>query len=64
MPGSSIATFAFAPEGTGTRVTWSMVSDQSSFLARAMCVLFRGNAMVGDMFEKGLAALGAAASRG
>jgi hypothetical protein len=32
------------------------------FLARAMCVLFRADAMVGEMFEKGLANLGVAAA--
>jgi uncharacterized protein YndB with AHSA1/START domain len=57
----SIAEFTLQPESGGTRVTWSMTGDRP-FLARVMCVLFRGDAMAGAMFEKGLANLGAVAS--
>ncbi|MGQ0457523.1 MAG: SRPBCC family protein [Hyphomicrobium sp.] len=49
--------FAFQPEGDGTRVTWTMTGERP-FLARAICILFNADKMVGDMYEKGLANLG------
>jgi hypothetical protein len=61
MASASIADFTFKPEGSGTRVTWQMQGERP-FLARAMCILFRADAMVGAMFEKGLASLGTVAT--
>lgn len=54
---TSMADFTLKPEGSGTRVTWSMTGKQH-FLGRAMCILFRADKMVGEMFEKGLTDLG------
>jgi hypothetical protein len=49
--------FAFAPEGAGTKVTWTM-DGTSNFMAKAM-ELFAGNMdkMIGPDFEHGLAGL-------
>jgi hypothetical protein len=58
---TSMADFTLQPESGGTRVTWNMTGERP-FLARVMCVLFRADAMVGGMFEKGLANLGVVAS--
>lgn len=60
MHSTSVAEFTFKPDGNKTKVTWSM-SGGGSFLARAMCILFGGERMMGGMFEKGLANLDAAA---
>jgi uncharacterized protein YndB with AHSA1/START domain len=55
--GTSVAEFQLKPEGAGTNVTWSMTGERPFFM-RAMCILFNGDKMVGDMFEKGLENLG------
>ena len=57
----SIAEFKLKPEGAGTNVTWSITGDRP-FLARAMCILLRGDKMVSKMLGKGLTNLGKAAS--
>lgn len=54
---TSTATFTLHPEGAGTRATWSMTGERP-FLVRAVCILLRGDKMVGDMFDKGLEQLG------
>ncbi|HPG89287.1 MAG TPA: SRPBCC family protein [Hyphomicrobium sp.] len=56
---TSVADFTLQPEAGGTRVSWTMTGERP-FLARAMCTLFRADAMVGSMFEKGLANLAVA----
>lgn len=53
---TSTTEFTFKPEGDKTMVTWDMTGEQG-FLMRAMCILFRGNEMVGRQFEQGLASL-------
>jgi len=55
--GKCQSALAFAPEGTGTKVTWS-IDGQSNFMAKAM-ELFGGNMdkMMGPDFEHGLAGL-------
>jgi len=53
---TSVARFALAPEGEGTRVTWSMDGDQN-FLGKVMCIFIDMDKMVGGDFEKGLAGL-------
>ncbi len=53
---TSFANFIFAPEGEGTRVTWSMTSEQP-FFTRAMRILFRMDKQIAAMFDKGLANL-------
>lgn len=49
-------TFAFAPEGGGTKVTWSM-DGTNDFLAKTMGVFMDFEAMIGADYERGLAAL-------
>lgn len=56
----STATFALAPEGSGTRVTWSMYGD-NDLVGKAMCLVKDFDKMVGPDFEKGLSALKALA---
>ncbi len=58
---NSIAEFKLKPDGAGTNVTWSMTGKRH-FLARAMCIVFNADKMVGDTFEKGLANLGQVAA--
>lgn len=60
MSSSSVAHFTFKPDGDRTVVTWEMTGERP-FLQRMMCTLFRADAMVGAMFEKGLASLSVAA---
>lgn len=55
--GESTSGFALRPEGTGTRVTWTL-SGQQSFLERAFCTLMGGmERIIGPDYEKGLANL-------
>jgi len=56
MAGTSIAEFAFKPEGDQTAVTWSM-SGKNNFIAKAFCLFVSMDKMVGGEFEKGLAQL-------
>lgn len=53
-------TFALAPEGAGTRVSWTM-SGRLGFLEKAAGVFMDMDAMIGRDFEKGLAQLRAVA---
>jgi len=48
------AEFSFRPAGEGTAVTWTM-TGQNNFLARAICMFVSMDAMVGGMFDQGLA---------
>lgn len=52
----SHATVALAPEGEGTRVTWSM-EGESGFWTKLMSKFMDMDAMIGKDFEKGLALL-------
>lgn len=54
FPGKSTATFAFAPENEGTRVTWRM-DGTNNFMAKAMGLFMSMDKMIGDQFDKGLA---------
>lgn len=56
----STTVFSFVPEGTGTRVTWSM-SGASTLMTRVMGVFTSMDKLIGPDFEKGLARLRAAA---
>lgn len=56
MEDTSTTTFAFAPEGGGTRVTWTM-AGKLGFVGKAMCLVKNMDQMMGPDFEKGLAAL-------
>jgi len=55
--------FAFAPEGAGTRVTWTM-SGKNEFLGKVMSLFVNMDQMIGRDFEKGLAQLAAASATG
>ncbi|MBA2689237.1 MAG: SRPBCC family protein [Burkholderiales bacterium] len=48
--------FTFAPEETGTKVTWVM-EGKNNFMAKAMHMVMDMDAMVGADFEKGLASM-------
>ena len=50
------ASFALAPEGTGTKVTWNM-DGKHNFMSKTMCVFMDMDKQVGGDFEKGLADL-------
>jgi hypothetical protein len=51
--------FDLAPEGGGTRVTWTM-SGRNNFISKAVCLFMSMEKMVGPDFERGLANLDAA----
>ncbi len=51
---SNAVEFTFLPEGSQTRVTWSM-SGRNNFMAKAVGLFMNCDKMVGGMFEKGLA---------
>jgi uncharacterized protein YndB with AHSA1/START domain len=51
---TNTAEFTFRPEGERTAVTWRM-TGQRNFVAKAVCLVMDMDAMVGGMFEKGLA---------
>lgn len=52
--------FTLAPEGNGTKVTWTM-SGHNGFMGKLMCLFMDMDKMVGGDFEKGLAKMQAAA---
>lgn len=52
----NITEFTLAPEGAGTRVTWSMHGPQP-FMSKLFDVLMNMDKMVGRDYEKGLASL-------
>lgn len=53
-------TFTFEPEGTGTRVTWSM-RGKNDFMGKAFSLVMDMDQLIGADFDKGLAALSIAA---
>lgn len=48
--------FTFEPAGEKTTVTWSMAGERT-FVCKGMCLLMDMDKMIGDEFEKGLAAM-------
>jgi hypothetical protein len=56
MEETATATFLFAPEGAGTKVTWAM-AGKMGFIGKAMCLIKDMDQMMGPDFEKGLTAL-------
>ena len=56
LAGTSVAEFTFRPEGDRTAVTWSMTGEQG-FVAKAIHLVMSMDRMIGDQFEKGLAAM-------
>lgn len=49
--------FTFAPEGGGTKVTWTMDGDKGGFVGKAFGLVMDFDKMIGADFEKGLAQL-------
>ena len=58
----NVAEFRLEPEGSGTRVSWSMEGPQN-FLGKMLDVVFDMDRMVGKDFEAGLANLKAIAEK-
>lgn len=56
MEDTATATFLFAPEGAGTKVSWLM-AGKLGFIGKAMCLVKDMDQMIGPDFEKGLTAL-------
>jgi hypothetical protein len=56
MKGTATSGFTFTPEGNGTKVTWSM-EGKRDFLAKVVGLIMSCDAMIGDMYDKGLANL-------
>lgn len=54
MEGTSDTLFTFTPEGSGTKVTWTM-SGKNNFVGKACSLVMNMEKMVGKDFEKGLA---------
>lgn len=48
--------FTFQPEGTGTRVTWTM-SGKNNFMGKAISLVMDCEKMCGDFFVQGLASM-------
>jgi hypothetical protein len=61
--GTSVAEFSFRPEGDRTVVTWSMTGDKN-FIAKAIHLVMNMDRMIGDQFDKGLAAMKTVAENG
>ena len=55
--------FALTPEGSSTKVTWSM-TGKKTFLSKIMGVFFPMDKLVGKDFERGLAQLKVVSERG
>lgn len=53
MEGSSDVQFTFAPEGAGTKVTWSMQS-RKPFIGKVVGLFMDCEKMCGDQFSEGL----------
>ncbi len=53
---TNTAVFTFTPAGDGTRVTWAM-EGKNNFIAKAISLVFDMDKLVGEDFERGLAAL-------
>ena len=49
-------TFTLAPEGDGTKVTWTMVGPKT-FMTKVMGIFTSMDKMIGPDFEKGLSRL-------
>lgn len=57
MAGDGDVVFTFAPEGAGTKVTWTM-STKQPFMGRLFGLFMNMEKMTGDAFDTGLASLG------
>jgi polyketide cyclase/dehydrase/lipid transport protein len=54
--GTSVAEFTFRPEGDRTAVTWTMTGEKN-FVAKGIHLVMNMDRMIGDQFDKGLAAM-------
>jgi hypothetical protein len=54
--GTSVAEFTFRPEGDRTAVTWTMTGEKN-FVAKGINLVMNMDRMIGDQFDKGLAAM-------
>lgn len=54
--------FTFTPDGSGTRVTWTMTGENTG-LGKVFALFMNMDKMVGGDFEKGLASLAAAVAK-
>jgi len=60
---TSSSKFEFTPKADQTLVTWTM-SGKQNYLEKAMCIIFRGKAMVGGEMANGLSNLKAVSEGG
>ena len=60
--GHNTTLFALEPDGTGTRVVWTM-SGPSPFMMKVMGIFMNMDQMIGRDFEAGLAKMKAAAEK-
>ncbi|HMC97025.1 MAG TPA: SRPBCC domain-containing protein, partial [Flavobacteriales bacterium] len=56
MEGEANTAFTMQPEGTGTKVTWSM-DGKNGYLSKIICLFMDMDKMIGGQYEKGLAKL-------
>jgi Polyketide cyclase / dehydrase and lipid transport len=56
MEADNLTEFTFQPEGTGTRVTWTM-TGKNDFMGKVMDLILNCDKMVGSQFEEGFANL-------
>src|SRR5262249_43588477 len=56
MRGTDTAEWTFTPEGSGTRVSWTMFG-KNNFVSKAMSLVMNCDKMIGGQFEKGLSQL-------
>lgn len=61
--GSTNSAFAFAPEGDGTEVTWSL-DGSHNFMEKAFFLVMGGEAMMGDDLSRGLSQLKSVVEQG
>lgn len=54
--------FTFTPDGSGTRVTWTMTGENTG-IGKVFALFMNMDKMVGGDFEKGLASLAAAVAK-
>ena len=63
LAGKARMLFTFAPEGGGTKVTWTM-DGTNNFIGKAMCMVVDMDAMMGKDFDRGLANMKSVAEKG
>lgn len=56
MEGEARTAFTLQPEGTGTKVTWSL-DGENNYIGKIICLFMDMDKMVGGEYEKGLAKL-------